>query len=186
MKIPWRGVAVVVVLGCCAFSAFGVAACVAMDQPGSALHDNTLLSLPILWQELSKVSFGMVVTWFAQVGSLWPGILLFVDLGLAAMAFTLAVRPGLCSGSWQKAVVPSLGITLGLLSVAGLFSLLHLVFTFLNAFAWRGLDGEWISELGPVYDAIGICYGIACLLFWRSQSTIRTPGQTPALTREAL
>src|SRR5215207_7663190 len=46
MKIPWRGIAVVVVLGCCAFSVFGVAACVAMDQPGSAIHDNTLLSLP--------------------------------------------------------------------------------------------------------------------------------------------
>jgi len=170
MKIPWRGVAVVVVLGCCAFSVFGVAACVAMDQPGSAIHDNTLLSLPILWQELSKVSFGTVATWFAQVGSLWPLILLSVELVLAAMALTLAVRPEILSGPWQTAIVAGLGLALGLLSVSGLFGLLHLAFTFLNAFAWRGLDGEWISELGPVYDAIGINYVISCLLFWHTPS----------------
>jgi hypothetical protein len=181
-----RSVAALVVLGCGIYFVFGLAVAAAAYQPGTAIHHYEPVTLPMLWHEASKVSFSAVVRWLRTDGD-GCGVWFMATVGLwflAALlvAFTLAVNPRLFSRS--KKALGIAGLIIGLGSLFGLLGLYNLFFTFLNAFALRGLDGEWVIELGPVLDAVGILYLVACLLVLRSWfSWIR--GRTPSTRLQA-
>ena len=84
-------------------------------------------------------------------------------LAALLVAFTLVVNPRLFSRS--KKALGIAGLIIGMGSLFGLLGLYGLFFTFLNVFALWCLDGEWGIELGPVLDAVGILYLVACLRF---------------------
>jgi hypothetical protein len=84
------------------------------------------------------------------------------------LALLLAVAPRLCARSPAALVLASLVLVPGILF--GGYGLYNLFFTFFNMLFLRGLDGEWVNELGPVLDATGILYAITCLLFLRALS----------------
>lgn len=165
LAILLRSVAAIVVLGCGVYFAFGLAVAAAADQHGTAIHHDEPVTLPMLWHEASKVPFSAVVSWLRTSGGVWfvatVGTWFFATL---LVAFTLAVHPRLFSRS-RKALGLA-GVILGIGSLFGLLGLYNLLFTFLNAFAWRGLDGEWVIELGPVLNAVGILYLVACYLYF--------------------
>lgn len=162
-----RSVAAVVILGCVVCSAFGVAAAAAADQRGSAIHDNTPLTFSLLWQEVSRMPPEALVTW-GPLSESWVQAMLSVALLLAVIALTFVIAPRILLRWRHAAVIAGLGASLGLLSMFGLWGLFHLLITILAPLAWGGLDGEWITELGPVYNAIGLLYLVVCLLFRRS------------------
>lgn len=172
-----RSVAAVVVLACGVYFAFGLAAVVAAEQGGSAIHHYEPVSFGLLWQEVSRVSFKTVVAWVWQTEGFWfvvaPGLWFLVAL---LVAFALAVDPRLFLRSEGTVHLAVLVLVLG--SLFGWFGLVNLLFTFLNAFAWHGLDGEWVIELGPVMDAVGILYLVTLLLFLRSL-VLRVNGRVP-------
>lgn len=163
-----RSAAALAVFGCLAYFAFGVAAVVASEQPGTAIHQYEPVTFALLWQETSKISPATVVAWSRRdENGYWLRLGLSIALTLALIALTFIVNPGiLCSR--HPAVIPGVGCVLGLLFLAGFFGLFHLLFTFLGAFVLGGLDGEWVNEAGPMYESVGLVYLIACLLFVRS------------------
>jgi hypothetical protein len=158
-----RSVAALTVLGCLVFFAFGVAAAVAADQQGTGIHNNQPVTFSLLWQEVSRVPPEALVTWGPLLSEGWVQAILSVVLTLALIALTLAVDPRIIRR--HVAVIAGLGFVLGILSVCGLWGLFHLLVTILATFFWGGLDGEWITELGPVYNVIGLLYLVVCLLF---------------------
>lgn len=165
-----RSAAAAAVLGCLAYFAFGLAAVVAAELPGSAIHMYEPVTFALLWQEVSKTSSQAVIAWTREgENGFWLSLMLSVALALASFALTFVVNPRiLCSR--HPAVIAGLGCGMGLLFVVGFWGLFSLLFTFLNAFALGGLDGEWVIEAIPLLDAIGLLYLIACLLFRRSLS----------------
>jgi hypothetical protein len=174
-----RGIAVAAILGCGLYFAFGVAALAASEQPGTAIHHYEPVSLGLLWAEVSKTSFGVVVRWFRQIEDI-DGVVIMSTLtawfsSALLLALLLAVVPRLFARS-TALILAGLVLVPGILF--GGLGLYSLFFTFVNAFFLRGLDGEWIVELGPVMDATGILYLITCLLFVRALSfRIRGPGE---------
>jgi len=166
-----RGIAVAAILGCGLYFAFGLAAVAASAQPGTAIHHYEPVSLGLLWHEMSKTSFGLVVGWFRQIDDI-DGVVITSTLtawfsSALLLALLLAVVPKLFARSTMARAFAGLVLATGI--PFGGFGLCSLFFTFLNAFALRGLDGEWIVELGPAADAAGILYVITCLLFLRRQ-----------------
>lgn len=179
-----RGIAVAAILGCGLCFAFGMAAVAAAERPGTAIHHYEPISLELLWDEVSKTSFGLVVEWFRQIDDI-DGVVILSTLtawfsSALLLALLLAVVPRLFARSPTALVLAGLVLVPGILF--GGFGLYCLFFTFLNAFFLRGLDGEWIIELGPVMDATGILYVITCLLFVRALSSrSRGPVQAAAV-----
>lgn len=179
-----RGIAVAAILGCGLYFALGVAALAASEQPGTAIHHDEPISLGLLWHEVSKTSFGIVFGWFQQIEDI-DGVVIMSTLTVwfssaLLLALFLAVAPRLFARSATALVLAGLILVPGIL--LGGFGLYSLCFTFLNAFALRGLDGEWIVELGPIMDAVGILYVITCLLFVRALSfRVRGPVQAAAV-----
>lgn len=165
-----RSAAALAVFGCLAYFAFGVAAVVASEQPGTAIHQNEPVTFALLWQETSQITPETVVAWSRRhENGYWLRLGLSIALTLALIALTFVVNPEiLCSR--HSAVILGVGCSLGLLFVVGFFGLFHLLFTFLGAFVWGGLDGEWVNEAGPMYESVGLLYLISCLLFLRSMS----------------
>ncbi|HEX7183097.1 MAG TPA: hypothetical protein VF756_14740 [Thermoanaerobaculia bacterium] len=173
-----RSVAAVVVLGCGVCFAFGVAVAAAAHQRGTAIHHYEPVSFAMLWQEASRASFKAVISWVSLDGG-FAWILAALGLWFLAallVAFALAVDPRLFLRS--RRAVTLAGWVLGMGSLFGWFGLINLHFTFLNAFALRGLDGEWVIEFGPILDAVGILYLVTLLLFLRSL-VLRINGPAP-------
>jgi hypothetical protein len=175
-----RSVAAVVVLGCVVCCAFAVAAAVAADQRGSAIHDNKPVTFSLLWREVSRMPPEALVTWGPLLSEGWVQATLSVALILALIALTLAVYPRILQR--HVAVIAGLGAVLGLLSVFGLWGLFYLLVSILSTFAWGGLDGEWITELGLVYNVIGVLYLVVCLLLKRGAAS---PASDSTFTRPA-
>jgi hypothetical protein len=181
-----RIVAALMVLGCGAYFAFGLAVAAAAHQHGTAIHHDDPVTFPMLWNEASKVSFSAVVRWLQTDGD-GCGVWFMATVGLwflAALlvAFALAVNPRLFSRSGKALGLA--GLILGMGSLFGMLGLYNLFFTFLNAFALRGLDGEWVIELGPVLDAVGILYLVTCFLVLRSWFSWLS-GRTPSTRLQA-
>ena len=164
-----RKIAAVAVAGCGLYFAFGLATAAAGYQPGTAIRDDKPISLALLWHEVSRVSFTSRATWaplFSGCGLGGTAALLLWFLVTLLVAFTMAVNPRLFSRSRWAVVIVVLLLFLGL--PVGLFGLFSLPATLFNAFFLKGgLDGEWISEFGPMCDAAGILYFITYLLFVR-------------------
>lgn len=171
-----RSVAAALVLGCGAYFTFGVAAAAAACQRGTAIRHYEPVSFGMLLQEVSKVSFSAVIAWVSLIdgidGFWFLGAPVLWFLGALPVTFALAANPR------SRRAVDLAGWVLGLGVLFGWRGLWSLYFTFLNAFAWRGLDGEWIIELGPVFDAVGVLYLITLLLFLRSLA-LRVNGRAP-------
>lgn len=54
-----------------------------------------------------------------------------------------------------------------------------------RTFVLNGLDGEWVDEAHPIYDAVGLLYLIACLLLIRRRAPQERPPLLAGLPREA-
>jgi hypothetical protein len=163
-----RGVTALVLLGCGAYFAFGVAAGAAAYRPGTAIQHYEAVSWAMLWREVSRVSFPDLVRWVSLFDGCGSWLLIALALWFSAAllaAFAMAVKPRLFLRSRAR-----IGATvlIGLGSLFGGYGLFNLLFTLLNAFVGRGLDGEWVIEFGPMLDAVGILYLTACLLLLRS------------------
>jgi hypothetical protein len=68
-----RSLAALAVFGCLAYFAFGVAAVVASEQPGTAIHQYEPVTFALLWQETSKISPETVVAWSRRHENGRPG-----------------------------------------------------------------------------------------------------------------
>ena len=137
-----RGITVAAILGCGLYFAFGLAAVAASAQPGTAIHHYEPVSLGLLWHEVSKTSFGLVVRWFRQIDDI-DGVVIVSTLtawfsSALLLALLLAVVPGLFARSPTALTLAGLVLVMGI--PFGGFGLFSLFFTFLNAFALRGLD----------------------------------------------
>lgn len=173
-----RNATLAVVLVCGIYCAFGVAAGVAADQPGTAIRHDEPISFSMLWQEISRLSLEAVVAWLPRYGGFWFLFYSSIPLLLAAAALTLAVNPRIFCRAPGAVFLAGVGFGIVSALLFGGFGFLgpfHFLFTLLNAFAWRGLDGEWVIEFSPVFDTIGILYLAVFLLFGRSLSFVRPP-----------
>jgi len=169
-----RNVTVVVVLACGIYCAFGVAAGVAADQHGTAIHQYEPISFSMLWREVSRLSLESVVAWFPRNGGSWFLFYLSIPLILAAVAFTLAVKPRIFCHSPGAVLFAGVGFGIFsafLLGWFGFLGPLSFLFT-LKALVWGGLDGEWVNEFIPIIDTIGILYLLVFLLLARSLSFV--------------
>jgi hypothetical protein len=164
-----RSLAALVVFGCGVYFAFGVAVGAAAYQQGTAIRHDEPVTFSMLLQEAVSVRLSAVLRWFTPsdgCGAFFLGSLSLWFLAAFSVAFTLAVEPRIFVRS--RRVLVFAAMVLGLGTLLGAVGLRNLKYTFLNAFVWRGLDGEWVIELGPVLDAVGLLYLFACLLFVRS------------------
>lgn len=165
-----RSLAAAAALFCGAYFVFGMAAFFATEQKGTAIGHYEPITFAMLWQEVGKVSFKTVFEWFSVVegcGSFLISTLSLWFLATLFVSFLLAIHPRLFLRSRWALLCATLMIGLGG-ALFGLLGLRSIKYTLLNAFFLRGLDGEWIMELGPVFDAAGILYVVACLLLARS------------------
>jgi hypothetical protein len=165
---PLRGLPAAVVLFCGAYFTFGISVCVAAYQRGTAIRHDDPVTFAMLWREAWSVSWRAVAEWFSVIdgcGFFLVSTLSLWFLATLSIAFLLSAYPRLFLRSPRAFVFA--GLVIGLGTLFGLLGIRNLEYTFLNAFAWRGLDGEWVIELGPVLDAVGILWPVACLLLAR-------------------
>lgn len=187
-KIPeilLRAAAGGVILACGLYFVFGLAAITASYQPGTAIQHYEPVTVQMLWHEVTKTPFEEVGRWVWLNSGCRAGI---VTLGLwflatFGVALALVGKPRFFVRSRRALILASWIVALG--TLFGGWGLFTFMFTLLNAFALRGLDGEWIIELYPAFDAAGILYLAAVLLLRRAWALRRAGRASSETVQEA-
>ncbi len=146
--ITFRVVSAAAIALTCGYFVLGVFWLAASEQPGTSIHFYQLLSVDQMWREFRATPVSLAVRYFPLVLGSWFFAAVYLSIYLLCSTRLLRSRAGPCL----------VGAILGVSSVVGFFGLYSFLFTLVNAFFLRGLDGEWVNEACPIADASGLIY----------------------------